>query len=124
MLRGSLERLVLVASAERAVQLRRARRPPFQGHSWDAVPGGPVARSRKRRCMLGCDRRRSPGRTAFTGGTMNSTLRRAFLAIALLVPSTAAAQATSAIVDTAWVAEAMKRNAILWDARSAAAYKQ
>ena len=38
-------------------------------------------------------------------------------------PAAAAAQA-STIVDTGYVVEAMKRNAILWDTRSAAAYKQ
>ena len=59
------------------------------------------------------------------------TMHRAFrlarnLLAALLVllgaPAAAAAQG-SAIVDTAYVVEAMKRNAILWDVRSAAAYK-
>jgi thiosulfate/3-mercaptopyruvate sulfurtransferase len=38
--------------------------------------------------------------------------------------SAAMAAETSAIVDTAYVADAIKRNAIIWDTRSAAAYKQ
>ena len=46
-------------------------------------------------------------------------------AAAALIPAlpTMAAD-TSAIVDTAYVADAVKRNAILWDARSAKEYKQ
>src|ERR1700694_2551046 len=36
----------------------------------------------------------------------------------------AMAAETSAIVDTAYVADAIKRSAIVWDTRSAAAYKQ
>src|SRR3977135_2123002 len=42
-------------------------------------------------------------------------------AVALLAPSAAAA---SAIVDTGYVVDALKRNAIIWDTRSAADYKQ
>ena len=45
-------------------------------------------------------------------------------AIALLQTLPAMAAASSAIVDTAYVADAVKRDAIVWDARSAAAYKQ
>ena len=41
-------------------------------------------------------------------------------AVALLAPSAEA----SAIVDTGYVVDALKRNAILWDTRSAADYKQ
>lgn len=44
--------------------------------------------------------------------------------LALLGATAAAAAQTSTIVDTGYVVEAMKRNAILWDVRSAAAYKQ
>ena len=47
----------------------------------------------------------------------------AFLAIALTL-SVPAIAATSAIVDTAYVIDAQKRNAIIWDTRSAALYKQ
>ena len=52
---------------------------------------------------------------------------RAFFSSALLVgcmASAATAAETSAIVDTPYVAGAIKRNAIVWDTRSAAAYKQ
>ncbi len=42
-------------------------------------------------------------------------------AVALLAPSAAEA---SAIVDTGYVVDALKRNAIIWDTRSAADYKQ
>jgi hypothetical protein len=54
---------------------------------------------------------------------------RAFLlsSCAVLVgcmASAAMAAEISAIVDTPYVAEAIKRNAIVWDTRSAASYKQ
>ena len=41
-------------------------------------------------------------------------------AVALLAPAAEA----SAIVDTGYVVDALKRNAIIWDTRSAADYKQ
>ena len=43
--------------------------------------------------------------------------------LAFAVPAVRAA-GTSALVDTGFVAEAIKRHAIIWDTRSAAAYKQ
>ena len=45
-------------------------------------------------------------------------------ALVALATSVAMATETSSIVDTGYVVEALKRNAIVWDARSAAAYKQ
>src|SRR5438270_12549543 len=54
---------------------------------------------------------------------MPRALRLAMAAIALLLPCVVFAQC-SVIVDTAYVADAVKRNAIVWDTRSAAAYKQ
>lgn len=47
----------------------------------------------------------------------------AALTIMSALPNTTSA-ATSAIVDTAYVVDAQKRNAIIWDTRSAALYKQ
>jgi len=54
---------------------------------------------------------------------MARSFRLAIAAFALLVPCGVFAQ-SSVIVDTAYVADAVKRNAIIWDARSAAAYRQ
>jgi thiosulfate/3-mercaptopyruvate sulfurtransferase len=45
-------------------------------------------------------------------------------ALVALATSVAMATETSSIVDTGYVVEALKRNAIVWDTRSAAAYKQ
>lgn len=45
-------------------------------------------------------------------------------ALVALATSVAMAAETSSIVDTRYMVEAMKRNAIIWDTRSAAAYKQ
>ena len=47
----------------------------------------------------------------------------AALAMMSALPNTTSA-ATSAIVDTTYVVDALKRNAIIWDTRSAALYKQ
>src|SRR5258705_3430815 len=47
-----------------------------------------------------------------------------FAVLAASFASAALAAETSVIVDTAYVAEAIKRNAIVWDARGAAAYRQ
>ena len=44
--------------------------------------------------------------------------------IMMWVMSSSAIASTSAIVDTAYVVDAQKRNAIVWDTRSAAMYKQ
>ena len=44
--------------------------------------------------------------------------------LAAILASAALAAETSAIVDTAYVTQAIKRNAIVWDTRGAAAYKQ
>jgi thiosulfate/3-mercaptopyruvate sulfurtransferase len=58
---------------------------------------------------------------------MTRALRTLLLLFAALVgcmACTAMAAETSAIVDMPYVAEAIKRNAIVWDTRSAAAYKQ
>ena len=52
---------------------------------------------------------------------------RTCLSFALLVGclvTAAMAAETSVIVDTAYVADAIKRNAIVWDVRGAGAYKQ
>jgi len=55
---------------------------------------------------------------------MNRLLRRSILVLAVWSGSAAAARDASAIVDTAYILEAMARGAIVWDTRSAAAYKQ
>jgi thiosulfate/3-mercaptopyruvate sulfurtransferase len=58
---------------------------------------------------------------------MTFAFRAFLLSCALLVgfvASAATAAETSAIVDTPFVADAIKRNTIVWDTRSAAAYKQ
>ena len=44
--------------------------------------------------------------------------------VALLAPTAALGAQASAIVDTGYVADASKRGAIVWDTRSAAAYKE
>ncbi|HET9700152.1 MAG TPA: sulfurtransferase [Burkholderiales bacterium] len=49
---------------------------------------------------------------------------RIFAAIAALLLSTGAWAAAPAIVDSAFVAEAQKRGAIIWDVRSVTAYKE
>ncbi len=49
---------------------------------------------------------------------------RAFLLFVFAAGWAASAFAASVIVDTAQVADALKRNAIVWDTRGAAAYKQ
>ena len=55
---------------------------------------------------------------------MTRAFKAFLLSCQLLAASMATAGETSAIVDTAYVADASKRNVILWDTRSAAAYKQ
>lgn len=55
---------------------------------------------------------------------MNRLFKTSFFACALLLGFAAAAAENSAIVDTAYVADAIKRNAIVWDTRGADAYKQ
>jgi thiosulfate/3-mercaptopyruvate sulfurtransferase len=55
---------------------------------------------------------------------MTSAFRSFLVSCALLLGWPAAAADASAIVDTSYVADAVKRNAIVWDTRSAAAYKQ
>ena len=55
---------------------------------------------------------------------MNHLFKTSFFACALLLGFAAPAAENSAIVDTAYVADAIKRNAIVWDTRGADAYKQ
>src|SRR5436190_12033518 len=51
-------------------------------------------------------------------------LRPVAIGIALFAASAALAAGSPAIVDTAYVVDAMKRSAIIWDTRAASAYKQ
>ena len=52
------------------------------------------------------------------------SLRGIVAGISLLAATAALASGASTIVDTSYVVEAMKRNAIIWDTRSAALYQQ
>src|SRR5438132_14078429 len=95
--------------------LRRVIVPPFL----------PFLRSA---CPKRCDSARFilAVRQAHQGIAMTRALRTC-LSFALLVGclvTAAMAAETSVIVDTAYVADAIKRNAIVWDVRGAGAYKQ
>src|SRR5215475_3854366 len=65
---------------------------------------------------------------SFREVTMKRAIRAFVLALTMIgaavaLPAPAAAEA-SAIVDTGYVVDALKRHAIIWDTRSAADYKQ